>query len=328
MSAIGEIEPKLDQAAVFPLVEDLRQKLQRTIRGKAEVIDNLIIALLVDESILVEDVPGVGKTTLAKALASSVQAQFQRVQCTPDLLPADIFGVSVFQPQEGRFEFRPGPVFCNILLVDEINRASPRTQSALLEAMAEHQVTVDGNTQPLPSPFMVIATQNPLGFQGTFSLPESQLDRFVMQISMEYPDREAELEILYQESGRKHRAGTGSVLTLEQIVQMQRVVEAVRFESSLANYLLDIVEATRTDGRVELGCSPRGSISFFRATKARAFLAGRDYVLPDDIQQMAAPVLQHRLVSGEGQSLGHQGTDRRWAAALVAELLEKIPVPV
>lgn len=303
----------------------LKNNLEKVIRGKSDVVEHILVSILTGESILIQDVPGVGKTTLAKALAASLDLSFQRIQCTPDLLPADVFGMSVFNPQSGEFHFRKGPVFCNILLVDEINRASPRTQSALLEAMAEKQVTIEGRTYSLEPPFIVIATQNPFGFRGTFPLPESQLDRFLMQVSMEYPDRDSELEILYNESKRASVDALQSVLSLGEVVDLQDRLNDVRFDESLANYLLAIVAATRHDERIELGCSPRGSIKLFRATKAVAVLRGRDYVLPDDIQHIAPLVLRHRVVLNQREQKSGSANQ---VDELLRELMGNIDVPV
>ena len=306
-------------------IGELKQNIEKVIRGKSEVVDQLLIALLAGESILIEDVPGVGKTTLAKCLAASLDLEFQRIQCTPDLLPADVFGTSVFHPQEGTFHFRKGPIFCNVLLVDEINRASPRTQSALLEAMAERQVTVEGQTYSLEPPFMVIATQNPFGFHGTFALPESQLDRFLLQVSMDYPDRQNELDILYSESRRSGVEQLTSVLSKGELLGLQETLAEVRFEKSLADYLLEIVDRTRSDARIELGCSPRGSIKLFKAAQASALIDGRDYVLPDDIQKTAPAALKHRLIL---QRAGRSNRSQAEIQNLIQELISDIDVPV
>jgi len=301
----------------------LRKNLSGVIRGKQEILDLVLIALVADGSVLIEDVPGVGKTTLAKALAASVAFKFQRVQCTPDLLPADIFGFSVFQPQDGSFHFRPGPVFCNLLLVDEINRSSPRTQSALLEAMAERQVTVEGVHRALEPPFMVLATQNPLGFHGTFPLPESQLDRFLLQISMEYPDADAEVEILYEQIDGHPVDALSPVLTIEEVKQCQAAVRQVTVEKSVARYLVDVVRRTRENPKLRLGCSPRGSLMLFRASQAAALLAGRTIVLPDDVQRVAPHVLQHRVMPA-GSSSDTTALQRE----AVLQILNDVEVPV
>jgi MoxR-like ATPase len=301
----------------------LRGNLTSVIRGKPAIVDDLLVALLAGGSVLLEDVPGVGKTTLAKALALSIEMSFQRVQCTPDLLPADIFGFSVFNPQTGDFQFRPGPVFCNVLLLDEINRASPRTQSALLEAMAERQVTIEGVRYPLPPPFMVIATQNPLGFQGTFPLPESQLDRFLFQLSLDYPDLESEVRILYDQAESHPLESIRSVLSKDELLQSQARVSTIQVERSVAEYLVSIVRQTRCDARLELGSSPRGSLMLFRAAQARAILEGRDYVLPDDVQRLAPLVLAHRVVVSS-----HEPQEARMTQAMIADIVQQVNVPV
>jgi MoxR-like ATPase len=272
---------------------------------------------------LIEDVPGVGKTTLAKTLAASVDLGFQRVQCTPDLLPADIFGFSVFNPKEGRFDFRPGPIFTNVLLVDEINRASPRTQSALLEAMAEEQVTVEGTHHVLAPPFMVLATQNPLGFQGTFPLPESQLDRFLFQLSLEYPDAENEVEILYDQTSSHPVDNISPVLSRDEVLQCQAQSRAVNVERCVADYIVEIVQRTREDPRLILGSSPRGSLMLFRAAQANALVQQRDYVLPDDVQRVAPLVLSHRVVPARGNP-----TKSSLQREIVEDLIQQVDVPV
>ena len=305
-------------------IDGLKQQMSTVIRGKLSSIELLVATLIAGESILIQDVPGVGKTTLAKSLAACLDLEFQRIQCTPDLLPSDIFGVSIFHPQESEFRFRRGPIFTNVLLVDEINRASPRTQSALLEAMAERQVTVEGKTYRLESPFMVIATQNPIEHQGTYPLPESQLDRFAMQISLDYPDRETELELLYAPPPDVDHDVMRPILHADDVENLQASLEAVQFDRGLGDYLLQIVEATRAHPDIELGCSPRGAICFFRCVKAWAMVKGRDYVLPDDIQFLAAKILGHRLVARG--SVTQQGAAS--SEALVGELVDQIDVPV
>ena len=274
----------------------LRNNLSSVIRGKSESIDMMIVALLSNGSVLMEDVPGTGKTTLAKALARSLDVPFNRVQFTPDLLPTDILGSSIYNPVDGTFHFREGPIFCNILLADEINRASPRTQSALLEAMSESQATIEGNRYKLPSPFFVLATQNPVDFHGTYPLPEAQLDRFLIHLQLGYPDAEHEIEILFAQSTEHPVDHLERVLNHEEVVQMQDQVKTVHVEQSVARYMIDLVNATRNDPRLKLGVSPRGSLMLFRAAQAIAFLKGRNYVLPDDVQHMAEYVLAHRLI--------------------------------
>jgi MoxR-like ATPase len=300
----------------------LQSNLNGVIQGKEEAIRVLTIALLSGGSVLMEDVPGTGKTTLAKALARSVDLQYSRVQFTPDLLPGDILGSSIYNPVDGSFAFREGPVFCNVLLADEINRASPRTQSALLEAMSEGQVTIEGKLRPLPSPFIVLATQNPIDFHGTYPLPEAQLDRFLVQLNPGYPDAATEVDILFAQARTHPIDSLVSVLTCEQVRTMQRTVHAVRVERSVAAYIVDLVHATRSDDRLKLGVSPRGSLMLFRAVQAAAVLDGRDYVLPDDVQQMAGYVLAHRLILTSKSKYG--SVSKR---EIVDDLLQRVKVP-
>ncbi len=305
-------------------IRALKNNLGKIIKGKDSEVEFLVTALVAGESILIQDVPGVGKTTLARSLAASLDLEFHRIQCTPDLMPADVFGVSIFNPEDREFHFRKGPVFTNVLLVDEINRASPRTQSALLEAMAERQVTIEGKSHKLNSPFMVIATQNPSGSHGTFPLPSSQLDRFAIRMSMDYPDLESELEILYQQATSSGFESLEPVLSLEGVVDLQRQRDEVKFEKSLAEYLLAIVDQTRKHPEIELGCSPRGAVTWFKCSRALALVRGRDFVLPDDIQTLAPKILPHRLVV----SSRLRNDSRQAELALVKELLESVDVPV
>ena len=292
------------------------------IRGKAGVIDSVLTAVLAEGSILLEDVPGVGKTTLAKSLASLIELKFQRVQCTPDLLPADILGSSIYQPSSGTFEFRPGPIFCDLLIADEVNRASPRTQSALLEAMAEGQVTVDGNRYQLERPFLVIATQNPSGYEGTFPLPESQLDRFLLRLSMDYPDHESEIEMLLNQPTDNPDFQLQAVMTREELTSLQQYVRSIQVDRKIAQYVVALATATRFDSRIRTGCSPRGSKMLLRAAQARAVLEGRQFVLPDDVQALASSVLSHR-VSLRNATLGAAD-----AIAIQNEIVAQVEVPV
>ncbi|WP_346772123.1 AAA family ATPase [Neorhodopirellula lusitana] len=298
--------------------------MARVVLGKDDLIDLLIVAMMAGEHVLLEDVPGVGKTLAAKALASSLDCKFSRLQFTPDLLPSDITGSMIYRSTTGEFEFSPGPIFANVVLADEINRAPPRTQSALLEAMSEGQVTVDGVTHPLPKPFMVVATQNPFEYEGTYSLPESQLDRFLLRTSIGYPTREIEREVL-----TTHRSGEPvdhleSVLNQAEVLGVQSHVGEVRFDPTLTEYLLDIVAATRQHEAFQVGVSTRGALSFYRGCQALAVLRGRDYIVPDDIKQLAVPTLAHRVLP-EGI---FQGGSRFVVEQQLADLIEPIPVPV
>ncbi len=317
------MNPLVSDAQTAEKLVELRRNLASVIRGKQDVLEDLIVAVVAGGSVLLEDVPGVGKTTLAKALAASVDLEFRRVQCTPDLLPADIFGFSVFNPADGSFSFRRGPIFTNLLLVDEINRASPRTQSALLEGMAEHQITVEGTRYVLASPFIVLATQNPLGFQGTYPLPESQLDRFLFQLSMDYPDRESEIEILYDQMAANPLDEIESVMSRDELLRCQALAREVHVERSVAGYLIDLVQRTRKDSRLRLGCSPRGALMLVRAAQARAFVLGRDYVVPDDVQHVAPLVLSHRVAP-----VGHRFDSTHACREIIVDLMNQLDVPV
>ncbi len=303
-------------------INAVRTSLQSVIHGKTDVIDAVLTAILAEGSVLLEDVPGVGKTTLAKSLARLIDLEFQRIQCTPDLLPADILGSSIFRPSSGTFEFRAGPIFSNLLIADEVNRASPRTQSALLEAMAESQVTIDGKRYPLKRPFIVIATQNPSGFEGTFPLPESQLDRFLMRLSMDYPDRESEISLLLEQAASDPALLLSSVMTQEELVTLQTHVRNVTIDRKAVAYVVEIASATRTDTRLRVGVSPRGSKMLLRAAQARATLLGRDFVLPDDIQSLAPSVLAHRVSTRSAISSSSEAT------LIIIDLMHSIEVPV
>jgi MoxR-like ATPase len=301
----------------------LRANLAGVLLGKPDVLDMTLVALLAEGHLLIEDVPGVGKTLLAKALARSIDCRFHRIQFTPDLLPSDLIGTSVFHQPSGEFVFKPGPLFAHVVLADEINRATPRTQSALLEAMSDRQVSVDGQTQPLGPPFVVVATQNPYEFEGTYPLPESQLDRFLMRLRIGYPDRAAEKEVLTQHRGGEPVEHLGPVLHGSDVVALQHAVRSVRMDDSLNDYVLDLVTATRQHADIYLGASTRAALSLYRAAQALALLRGRSYVVPDDIKGLAQPVLAHRLlVKGFRQGERGQLADR-----VLADILGQVPVP-
>ncbi len=312
-------EPGLGFADLF---EAVTRNVERVIQGKREAVEMALLCLLADGHLLIEDVPGVGKTSLAKSLAASLRSSFGRVQFTPDLLPSDVVGVSVWNRASGEFEFRPGPIFANIVLGDEINRASPKTQSALLEAMAEGQVTVDGVTYRLDPPFMVIATQNPVEHEGTYPLPESQLDRFLMRVSIGYPGRASEIEMLDAHGDHDALGDIAPVIGTADLLAMAKAVRAVHVAPSLKGYLVDLAMATRRHPRLALGVSPRAVLSLQRAGRARAAAAGRAYVVPDDLKALAEPVLAHRLlVTPEAQLAGLAAGDA------LAEVLKVVPVP-
>jgi MoxR-like ATPase len=303
-------------------VERIATSVERVISGKPEAIRLALVALLAEGHLLIEDVPGVGKTMLAKAMARSLDCTMHRIQFTPDLLPGDVTGVSVFDQSTGTFEFRPGAVFANIVLGDEINRASPKTQSALLEAMEEQQVTVDGHTYPLPQPFMVIATQNPVEMEGTYPLPEAQRDRFLMQISLGYPDRSAEVAMLDSHEAHDPLAAITPVTDADTLRHLREVTRAVYAADGIKQYVVDIVGATRRDPMLRLGASPRSSVHLLQASKALALLRGRDHVLPDDVQALAAAVLAHRVLLSTQAHL-----DRHTTAGVIAEVVARVPVP-
>jgi MoxR-like ATPase len=300
----------------------ISDNIQRVIQGKPEVIQLSLLCLVSQGHLLIEDVPGVGKTSLAKALARSIDCPFGRIQFTPDLLPSDVVGVTVWNRSDGRFEFRPGPVFAPIVLGDEINRASPKTQSALLEAMAEGQVTVDNATYPLGSPFMVIATQNPIEHEGTYPLPESQLDRFLMRVSVGYPSRSAEIDILDAHGDHTTLDDIGAVVGPGDVEAMIAAARAVHVAPSLKAYLVDLADTTRRHPQFSLGMSPRATLSLMRVGRAKAAAENRAYVLPDDLKELAGPVLAHRLlITAEAQLQGASSSD------LLDEILRTVPVP-
>jgi MoxR-like ATPase len=302
--------------------EAIVENVERVIQGKDEPIRLALVCMVAEGHLLIEDVPGVGKTTLAKALARSLDCDWGRIQFTPDLLPSDVTGVTVFNRATGSFDFRPGGVFANIVLGDEINRASPKTQSALLEAMEERQVTVDATTYHLPDPFMVIATQNPIEHEGTYALPESQLDRFLMRISMGYPHRDSEIEML-----DTHAAGSAidelePVVGTKEIQSMVELAKAVHVAPALKGYIIDLAAATRTHPRLALGMSPRAALAIQKAARSRAASLGRDYAVPDDVKALAGPVLEHRMSLTPDAQLGGASTGE-----VVGEILGSVPVP-
>ena len=316
-----------DHVAEVPeLLIRVQQSVQSVIRGKDEVIQLVLVGLLARGHLLIEDVPGVGKTTLAHALARSFDCAFQRIQFTSDMLPSDVIGVSVFSQQTQRFEFRPGPIFANIVLADEINRTTPKTQSALLEAMNENQVTVDNHTSPLPQPFMVMATQNPIEHHGTYPLPESQLDRFLMRVKIGYPSAESEKEILQDFADSDPLANVRPVMTGPEVVEIQNRVRRVKVDPELVNYTLAIVEKTRQHEYLSLGVSPRGSMSLYRAAQALAFLEGRNYCIPDDFKRLIIPVFCHRCVVSSRYISTLKKSDQ--ARAIVEEIINGTPVPL
>jgi len=313
------------------LVRRLEANIGRTLVGKPEVVRLAVIGLLARGHLLIEDVPGVGKTTLAQALARSLGCSFQRIQFTSDLLPSDILGVSVYDQKSGEFVFKPGPLFAHIVLADEINRTTPKTQSGLLEAMNEFQVSLDHHTYPLPRPFMVLATQNPLEYHGTHPLPESQLDRFLLRIRIGYPERDDEKAIL-RGQGLAAIEGVGPVLTPEEVVLLQGAAQKVKVEDSILDYVMALVEATRRTPLLALGVSPRGAQALVRAAQGQALADGRDYVIPDDVKALAGPAVAHRVLV---RSLTHaESVGTRWAGGravdaetVIRSLLQEIPVP-
>lgn len=298
-------------------IEQLTDNLGRAIVGKADAIRLVIVALLSGGHALLEDVPGVGKTLLAKSLARSIDGRYQRIQCTPDLLPSDITGTNIWNPNSREFEFLPGPVFANILLTDEINRATPRTQSALLEVMEEHQVTVDGTPRRVPFPFFVIATQNPIEYQGTFPLPEAQMDRFMLSLSLGYPTETEELQMLQRHQSGMMFEELSPCISLEEVLELRRLCAQVKVETALQQYILNLVRASRADEEVTLGVSPRGAVALQRSAQALAFLEGREYTIPDDVKFLAPHVLCHRLIPTGG----------RRAKTIVERLLRSVPIP-
>ncbi len=312
--------------ATSHVVSQLQRAIARIIYGKEEAIQLSLITLLARGHLLIEDVPGVGKTTLAQALAKSFHCTFQRIQFTSDLLPSDVIGVSVYNPESREFEFRPGPLFANVVLADEINRTTPRTQSALLEAMNEAQVTVDGKTLALPNPFLVIATQNPVEHHGTYPLPESQLDRFLMRIKMGYPSHETEREILRKRASDDPLHTLEPVADVSDVLAMQEAVTHIKVDNSLHDYALEIVNRTRKTDQLALGVSPRGTLMLQRAAQARAFLEGRDYCLPDDFKQLAVAVFSHRVVASSRHASLQKKSET--TESVLREIVDSVPVPL
>jgi MoxR-like ATPase len=309
-----------DLAANF---DKIRENIQRVIEGKPEAVRLALIALLAEGHVLIEDVPGVGKTMLAKALARSIDCSVRRIQFTPDLLPSDVTGVSVFSQERGDFEFKPGAIFANIVVGDEINRASPKTQAALLESMEERQVTMDGVTYQLGVPFMVIATQNPIEHEGTYPLPEAQRDRFMLQLAIGYPTRESEVDILNTHGSNPKVSDLSPVADAPKVAAMIASAKLVHVADSLKHYIVDLVRATREHADLALGASPRAALALLRASRAAAAAGGRDYIVPDDIKDLITPVLAHRLIpSPEAQMIG------RTAADVLSDIVEFVPIPI
>ena len=317
------MESQVGASRVQEAATRLRESVQRMIVGKDEVIDLAVIALLCRGHILVEDVPGIGKTMLAKSLAQSLGCTFTRIQYTPDLMPTDVLGVNFFNQKTGDFEFRPGPVFSQVVLADEINRATPRTQSALLEAMQERQATIDGVTMPLPSPFLVMATQNPIEMEGTFPLPEAQLDRFIIRLTLGYPTPEEESDILLRFERDTVLPSLEPVTDAAEVKLLQEAVTTIRVDESVRTYIVSIVQATRKHNGLTLGASPRAGLALYKTAQARAAIEGREFVTPDDVKALVAPVLGHRMILTTNSRLHGRSTEE-----LVADVLSSVSVPI
>jgi MoxR-like ATPases len=313
----------MDHQGAMQLLDQIRRNMESCIYGKKDEIAWMLTALLAGGHVLIEDVPGTGKTQMVKALALSVGGVFHRIQCNPDLLPTDITGVSIYHPKQEEFVFRPGPVMANLLLADEINRATTKTQSALLEAMEERRVSVDGQTHQLPQPFMLFATQNPIDFEGTYSLPEAQLDRFLMKIKLGYPDEMSEKRLILEPNASRAAESLKAVASVEDIAQMQKLAEAIHLDASVADYLIALIRGTRNHSSVLLGASPRAAVALASAAKAYAFLQHRAFVIPDDVKAMAPLVLSHRIhLRSEARMQGST------TANVLQDVLRNLPVPV
>jgi MoxR-like ATPase len=314
---------KLDISQIKEASDKFSTNVGKVIVGKKDVIDLILVALLCEGHILIEDVPGTGKTILAKTTAKSLGCSFKRIQCTPDLLPSDVTGIHYFNQKTSEFELRPGPIMANIVLADEINRATPRTQSSLLECMQEHQVTVDLLTVPLPRPFLIMATQNPIELEGTFPLPEAQLDRFLLRLKLGYPSEKEEETILFRFQQANPLDGLTSVIESRELLELQRICKQVYIETSLRNYIVAIARATRNHQSIELGASPRATLGLSLASQAFAALQGRNYVIPDDVKLLTVPVLAHRIIAKTEARLKGRSME-----ALINEIVSNVPVPV
>ncbi|MGC8764337.1 MAG: AAA family ATPase [Brevinematia bacterium] len=313
----------IEFAEIQVVTEKLIANIEKVIVGKRNIIEKALVALYCGGHILLEDVPGIGKTMLARSIAKSIDATFKRIQGTPDLLPVDILGVSIYNPENKKFEYRKGPIFSNVLLVDEINRATPKTQSALLEAMGEGQISIEGMSVPLPKPFLVIATQNPIEFEGTFPLPEAQMDRFFVNLTIGYPEEKEEEEIILRQNESHPINFLKPVIGIETLLEIQSLIPSVHVDDSLREYIVKIVQSTRNDPNLNLGSSPRGSISLYKATQAYAAMNGRDYVIPEDIKTMAREVLRHRMIIKSEARLKKLNPD-----SIIERVLTSLPVPL